>query len=95
MSPFWKHLKDLELTPVADGFIAYDEARDRVHYLNPTAALVFVLCSGSNTADDMARLIQAQFDLDAAPQQEIDALLAQFADEGLVVPIEQPASAGR
>jgi Coenzyme PQQ synthesis protein D (PqqD) len=95
MSSFRKHAEDLELTAVDDGFIAYDEARDWVHYLNRAAALVFVLCSGRNTSEDIARLIQEQFALDAPPQQEVSEILAQFADQGLAAPVQQSASAPR
>lgn len=92
MNVYWKYAEDLELTPVDDGFIAYDDARDRVHHLNHEAALVFVLCNGQSTADDISHLIQEQFHLPQPPRQEVDEILARFVDEGLARALQQPAT---
>lgn len=93
MEPKWKHAEDLDLTAVDDGFIAYDQARDRVHYLNHTAALVFVLCCGRITAEDMAGLVQVQFDLEEPPRDEVESILARFAEEGLAAPVHDKGTA--
>jgi hypothetical protein len=87
MASYWKHADDLELEEIDDGFIAYDAARDRVHHLNPTAALVFLLANGQNTAVDIARMVQAQFNLDAAPLDEVETVLDQFSQEGIASPV--------
>ena len=39
----------VEVVPTADGYVVYDEQRDRVHYLNHTAVLVLEFCTGENT----------------------------------------------
>jgi predicted TPR repeat methyltransferase len=44
------------LEPVEDGFIAYDPARDRLHKLNPIAALLTELCDGSRSIAQIRRL---------------------------------------
>ena len=79
-----KQVEGLELTPVEDGATIHEPQTDRVHYLNPTAALVLELCDGNNDAAEIARLLQGHFGLAAPPQSEVEALLAQFVDEGLV-----------
>ena len=38
----------LDVNQVKDGLIVYDPARDRVHYLNNTAAAIFTLCDGDH-----------------------------------------------
>ena len=49
------------LAPTDDGYLAYDIARNRLHRLNPSAALIIELCDGTRTAaslvDDLAPLV--------------------------------------
>lgn len=87
-----KQVDGLDLTPVDDGFIIYDSAKDRVHYLNHAAALVLILCDGRNSEDDIRALLQRRFQLPAPPDQDVAQILAQFLDEGLVAPAEPPAT---
>lgn len=39
------------LSPVESGYIAYDAAEDRLHELNPVAALIAELCNGTRSKD--------------------------------------------
>lgn len=77
-------LDGLDVNEVKDGLIVYDQARDRVHYLNGTAGVVFKLCDGQHTASEIADLVATAFQLDAPPQIEVDGCLTTFADEGLL-----------
>jgi glycosyltransferase involved in cell wall biosynthesis len=74
----------LEVNDVADGCVVYDAASDRVHYLNGTAAIVFELCTGDISVDEMAAFLQRTFELDAPPREETDACLARLREEGLL-----------
>ena len=74
----------LELVEVADGFIVYDEGRERVHFLNHTAAIVLTLCDGSKADAEIATEVQQCYELPDAPHEEIAACLKQFRSEGLV-----------
>jgi hypothetical protein len=74
----------LEVVETADGYVVYDEGRDRVHRLNRTAAVVFELCTGSNSAADIAGLLQEAFALDTPPAAETEACIAQLRAEGLI-----------
>jgi hypothetical protein len=38
------------LAPTDDGYLVYDVAHDRLHRLNPAAALIVELCDGTRTA---------------------------------------------
>jgi hypothetical protein len=80
-----RQIEGLTLTAVDDGFIIYETERDRVHYLNPTASLVLILCDGTNAAEEIPLLLQRQFDLPEPPEGEVADLLGQFVEEGLVV----------
>ena len=47
----------LLLSPVEDGYVAYDPGRDWLHQLNPMAALLAELSDGSRTRDDIRALV--------------------------------------
>jgi coenzyme PQQ synthesis protein D (PqqD) len=74
----------LEISMVADGSVVYDPRRDRVHYLNQTAALVLELCTGENDAAAMARALELAYELGEPPAAETRACLEQLAGEGLI-----------
>ena len=59
-------------------------ATDRVHYLNPTATVVFSLCDGTRTTDEVAELVRSAWELDAAPVDDVVACIAQLRDEGVL-----------
>ena len=46
---------ELDVHEVEDGLVIYDLRSERVHYLNETASLVFVLCTGKH---DVARIVE-------------------------------------
>jgi hypothetical protein len=74
----------LDVNEIKDGLVVYDPARDRVHYLNATAAVVFMLCDGTKDSTAIAGLVATAFALDAPPVAEVGECLAQLEDEGLV-----------
>jgi len=74
----------LEINPVTDGYIIYQAERDRVHYLNQTAALVFELCNGRNSSDDLARMVQEAWQLSSPPLEEVADCLDSLRKEGLI-----------
>ena len=55
-----------------------------MHYLNPTATVVFSLCDGTRTTDEVAELVQSAWDLDAAPLDDVVTCIAQLRDEGVL-----------
>jgi hypothetical protein len=74
----------LEINPVTDGYIIYQAERDRVHYLNQTAALVFELCNGRNEFNDLVRMVQQAWQLASPPIEEVTECLGALRQEGLV-----------
>jgi Coenzyme PQQ synthesis protein D (PqqD) len=75
---------DLDIHEVEDGLVVYQPARDRVHYLNQTSAVVFELCTGKNTEDVIVGLVQAAWGLDHPPRNEVMTCLTQLRDEEIV-----------
>lgn len=45
------------LSPVEDGYVAYDPARDHLHQLNPVAALITELCDGTKSVEEISDLV--------------------------------------
>jgi hypothetical protein len=78
-----RRIDGLEITESDDGYVVYDRARDRVHFMNHTAVFVLELCDGRHAAGDIARLVQRTYSLDRAPERETRDLLSRLLDEGL------------
>jgi hypothetical protein len=72
----------LDVNEVPDGYIIYQTASDRVHYLNNTAAVVFELCDGARDADDIVSRVKKMFE--GAADGEVEACIQNLLKEGLV-----------
>ena len=57
----------LEVTEVPDGFVIYDDDKQKVHHLNATAAIVFTVCDGKRTVDDIVALLKDAYDIGEVP----------------------------
>ena len=74
----------LDVHEVEDGLVVFDASTDRVHYLNPTATVVFSLCDGTRTTEEVADLVQSAWELDTAPLDDVVTCIAQLRDEGVL-----------
>jgi len=72
------------MVEVADGFVVYHPARDRVHFFNHTAAVVLTLCDGTLDDTQIATLLQRCYELPEPPHAEVVQCLEQFREQGLV-----------
>lgn len=81
----------LVTTEAADEVLVYDRDRHHIHHLNRTSAVVWRLCDGRRSADDVARLASAE--LGAPVSLEIVHLaLAGLGDADLLTrPVVQEA----
>jgi predicted TPR repeat methyltransferase len=71
----------IRLSPVPNGYLAYDPGSDRLHELNPIAALIVELCDGSRTVEEIREVVQP-----IAPQNlgnEIGHWIQQGIEVGL------------
>ena len=78
----------IEIREAPDGIVVYDAGRDRIHYLNPTAALLLESCDGGIPAVDLPAMLAAAFTLESPPAVEVETCLARLLDEGLLVKAE-------
>jgi hypothetical protein len=66
--------------------LLYGAVEEAIHILNPTAHLIWELCDGEHTAEDMERAIRASFFV--ADEHNVTAdirrTLAVFAGKGLL-----------
>ena len=74
----------LDIHAVPDGYVVYQLSHDRMHYLNATAALVFELCDGRHTEQDIVAEVGTAFQLDTPPADEVRSCLTSLMDQGLV-----------
>jgi hypothetical protein len=79
-----KRSDGLTINPIEDGFVIYQAARDRAHYLNHTAVLVLELCDGRRRVAEIAELVRKAYGLGRAPRRAVDSALTRMASEGLV-----------
>src|ERR1700744_587284 len=71
------------LSPVEDGYIAYDPVLDRLHQLNPVAALLLELSDGSRGVDEIRALVGPL--VENGKESEIDRWVEDGLKVGLLV----------
>jgi hypothetical protein len=79
-----KRADGLEIFPADEGYVVYEVENERVHYLNPVAALIYELCNGENSTGTIVELVQQSFTLVDAPAAEVTKALEQMQGEGLI-----------
>lgn len=77
-------LDDVDFEPMDDGFVVHRRADDRVHYLNSTATLIMAMCDGTNSVSDIAARLRVEYQLDEDPLMDVQNVLSQLRDEGLL-----------
>ncbi len=84
MQKYPKQADGIEINKVADGYVVYQPERERVHYLNHTAAMVLELCDGQIAVESMPQIIQDAYQLPQPPHTEVAECLKRFFDEELI-----------
>ena len=74
----------IQVNEVTDGYVVYDPHRERIHYLNHTAAVLLELCTGTVKAADLPAMLQTAYALPERPEAEVAACLEKLFDEGLL-----------
>jgi hypothetical protein len=75
----------LDVNEVPDGYVIYQTAADRVHYLNKTAAIVFELCDGAHGVSEIVARVSRIFEVEGTADGEIEACVQSLLKEGLVL----------
>ena len=84
MSDFPRQTADLDISEVEDGLVVFEPTARRVHHLNVTITLVFELCTGANSVEQITSLVQTAFALPTPPATEVAAALESLRTALLV-----------
>ena len=76
----------LDLSPAEDGFIVFHPDLNRVHFLNHSAVLILELCTGQNSAREIAALVQEAYSLPEPPDNLVEETVASLLTQGLLDP---------
>jgi hypothetical protein len=82
----------LEISEVPDGRVIYQAAKERVHYFNPTAVVVFELCGMNHSVGEIGAFLRDAYGLAAVPAAEVRECIASLLKEDLLRPAT-PSSA--
>lgn len=74
-----------DVIEVEDGFVINDGTREQVHFMNATGAIVYELCDGRTSVENIVQFIDQTFSLKASSSSDVSACLNALADKGLVV----------
>ena len=68
-----------------DEVLVYDPVVDRTHRLNSSATLIWELCDGTRSLEDIARALTEQFEVEfETALQDARAVLEQLKEEQLL-----------
>ena len=72
------------LTDIPDGLAVNDADGQEVHFLNPVAGAVFLLCDGTHDARTIAAILEEEFSLQEPPLQDVLNCLSECLSLGIV-----------
>lgn len=75
-----------EVTSTADGVVIYQVAREKIHQLNATAAIVYRLCGERASVENIIENLQNAFALQEPPRVEVHRCIERLLAEGLIAP---------
>ncbi len=74
----------IDINEVEDGYVIYQQEKDKVHYLNKTAVLVLESCTGGNTIANIGTIVKDAYQLPEVPEKEVTDCLNTLFQEGLI-----------
>jgi PqqD family protein of HPr-rel-A system len=78
---------------MGDGLVLFNRGSSVVHHLNPSATLVWQLCDGVGTVEQLAADIASEFGLPVTEvQEQVSQLVGEFEALGLVDNASGPVS---
>ena len=86
MSGRYTQITGLEVNKVPDGYVIYHAPKDRVHFLNMTAAVVFELCDGEHSLAEIEEIVVSAYELTDFPRSDLLTCVGNLIQEGLIVP---------
>ncbi|MBT4519886.1 MAG: PqqD family protein [Halieaceae bacterium] len=78
----------LDVHEAEDGLIVFDAETDKVHHLNPTAGVIFELCSRQQSRTDLETLLIELYETEDLPLDAVRSTVQQLADEGVLTVVD-------
>lgn len=85
MDSVFRKAPGCHVVEVDDGFVVNDAASEQVHFMNVTGALVYEMCDGQMTTQEITQFIDQTFSLSASSSNEVLACLSALEDKDLIV----------
>lgn len=76
--------QDIRSISVEEEVMLHDSATKQVYVLNPTAALIWSLCDGKHTVDQIVTIISNKFGNSIPISQNVHQTVAKFREYGLL-----------
>jgi hypothetical protein len=86
VAAYYRKVEGLDRSEVADGWLIFDAPNDRVHFLNPTGAILLELCDGTRSEADLAEFLATSFGLAERPVEPVRECLSALQAQGLIEP---------
>ncbi|SFL79454.1 PqqD family protein [Shimia aestuarii] len=80
----WQAARECSVETNSKGAILTERACGTRHYLNATAAIVYLLCDKCHSTEDIAGFIAEQFSLENLPIDDVQGALDQLQAKGLI-----------
>ena len=79
----------ISVTEIGDQVLLCGVDEEAIHFLNPTARLIWQLCDGRHSIDDIEHSIAERFDVSETTdvRGDIEATLATLVAKGLLLPM--------
>jgi hypothetical protein len=81
-------MRDIQLIEIKDGLVVYQQEPQRIHRLNRTAAVIYLLCDGSRVVEEIADEVQLVFNTENRPHHAVINCLRQLTEMGLIRPVD-------
>jgi len=83
-SDVFQKAEGLSFTDIPDGLAVNDADGEAIHFLNPVASAVFLLCDGVLAAAAIAAILKEEFALNEAPIRDVLNCLAELEIESMI-----------
>ena len=87
MDASWKprHRGTLATEEIEDDLLLYDSGKDHVHLLNVSASVIFELCDGTRTAEEIAQeIVKLVTPGDHDIGKDVGRTLGELREKGLI-----------
>ncbi len=76
--------QDIRFISVEEEVMLHDSTAKQVYVLNPTAALIWLLCDGKHTVDQIAIIVSKKFGKSIRISQDVEQTVIKFSECGLL-----------